>query len=124
MTECEEYLASFLAEARRLLSVGWTPSPEALDHRRQSVSPSSFTACRWSISGSLRGPVLPCTPVIAEMLMLLVHGVGGEYPTLGAWEQAPGRTQADVLALFDRALASLNHRISAAGGEALQPAAT
>jgi hypothetical protein len=98
-----------LVEARALVARGWCQQEAALDAAGEPVEPASSTACRWSIAGALsvvwenwRSAGKPAERVSRgfEMAVLAIAAVIGD---VDPWNDAPGRTQADVLAALDRA---------------------
>lgn len=90
-----------LIEARALVEKGWCQGYQAKDETGACVSHESakarsfcaYGAC-WRAEGTVSGP--------ASMALRRAFGSLG----VGTWNDAPDRTQADVLALFDRAIAA------------------
>jgi hypothetical protein len=100
-----------LADARELVSRGWCQGAEAEDERGGPVVPWSADARRWSALGALvataGGPDAlvnggPSLERVATAALALGLAAGVE--TLKEWNDAPERTRAEVLAVFDRAV--------------------
>ncbi|HWB15922.1 MAG TPA: hypothetical protein VG538_05895 [Vicinamibacterales bacterium] len=108
MSELREHLVA----ARALIAQGWCRNADARDRTGRSVQSTSDAACAWCIEGA----IFRVTHTAANdwPLCQMVTALMGarEYPysypfsreALSAWNDKPGRTQADVLALFDRAI--------------------
>jgi hypothetical protein len=101
----------FLVAARAKIAQGWTQRVYARDARDRAVMYDSPAATCWCLNGALAslawtGP----DPELVEAYRLVraaAVGDGAEFPFEKSvkWNDAPGRTQAEVLAAFDRAIA-------------------
>jgi hypothetical protein len=101
--------AQILGEARALLAQGWCQSAQALDADRNPVEPWSRAARHWSIDGALaairherwRAGQLD-EPVRGgfERAVLALQATLG---VVAAWNDAPARTDTEVLAALERA---------------------
>ena len=100
----------FLAEARKLVAASWTQYADARDADGEVTEPWRADAVSWSLLGALvasyeRLAFLDGQVVALESLgkacALLAEVV--ESDTLSEWNDAAGRTQADVLATLDKA---------------------
>jgi len=82
--------------------LGGHPSPSAEDENGIGVSPDSGQACRWCAFGALESLVRYSGEYEAwKAVTAQVDGM------LTVWNDTPGRTHWEVLAAFDRAIASL-----------------
>jgi hypothetical protein len=99
-----------LIAARGLIAKGWTQGFAARDVAGQSVEPwSSPSACSWCIVGALN---VACGTDVSETYDGLARrkaAFESLEPFVGCedwlfWNDTPGRTQAEVLAAFDRAI--------------------
>ena len=94
-----------LEEARRLCAVGWTQRVGARDKNSNTVSTKSPDAVYFCLWGSIYRAENSHTGQRAYGA--IVESIGGINPDPVEWNDAPDRTQADVLALFDRTIAKL-----------------
>lgn len=99
-----------LEEARTLVEKGWCQRDYARTAAGNGVCWDSLLACKFCSSGALirvghqsrtHGLVPPFLKAQAAFLQVI------ESPDIALWNDAPGRTQADVLAAFDKAIARL-----------------
>jgi hypothetical protein len=106
-------MSLLLAHARGLISSSWTQHTEARSADGRPVDPWDANAVEWSLLGALVAGYEHV--VIAEgqnaALEALVRACALlatviESDSLPGWNDAPGRTQADVLAALDQAAAS------------------
>jgi len=104
---------SALKDARALLSQpgAWTQGFYARDSRGASIRASEPSACSWCIQGALfkvLGVVgsIPTSDVRRVQTPLLQHAGVTDTAELWCWNDQPGRTQDEVLALFDKAIAA------------------
>ncbi len=98
MADNKEFIAK-LKRARALVARGWTQGVYARDANNNQASPCGKKACKWCASGAL----------LAVGLKLGAHWeptpVNGHGVT--SWNDVPGRTQAEVLVMFDNSIAAL-----------------
>lgn len=101
-----------LRRARKLLSdeSRWTQRVHARDARGRTCDPRSAAAVCWCAVGALcRAKDIPLD--IANPALDVLAAVIGPGVHVVDWNDAEGRTHADVLAVFDRAIATLEeHR--------------
>lgn len=95
---CTEFVAK-LKKARALIAKGWTQDAYARRRDHHKTDPCSPAACYWCASGALRA-------------VGLVSGIDWESTNLNgygvtSWNDLPGRTQAEVLAMFTNSIAAL-----------------
>ena len=115
---------------RNLVHQGWCQDDDAHDANGDRVEPWSMEARSWSLLGALvategvgRGAV-GRIPVDELGRAIVVLGEAANTHSLEAWNNDPGRTQASVVAVFDRALALLHEREVAIPGRAATARAT
>lgn len=89
-----------LRDARAKIERGWCQSLAAMDKCGCGVSPRLETACMWCIIGAIAAVAFDLKQYY-RMFDLLGSVVGVD---VVIWNDAPGRTQAEVLAAFDRAI--------------------
>lgn len=94
--------ANRLREARKLIERGWCQ-----DHYAETASGREChwlddVAAKWCILGAINH-ANGCLLFSSEPEIILSGAVGRQ--PLGAWNDEPGRTQAEVLAAFDKAIA-------------------
>ncbi len=102
--------AQMLLAARARLERGWCQWDHALNADGDAVEPWSLAACRWSIGGSLsavwqewRSDGSPAE-LVSRGFRRAVDAVRATIGDTIAWNDAPERTQVEVLAALDRAL--------------------
>jgi hypothetical protein len=90
---------------RVMLERGWTQNACARDAAGNEVDELSMKAVSFDALGALTraGRDAP-REAVHDAIARLRAGIG--FATLGAWNDEPGRTQAEVLALVDRAISS------------------
>lgn len=101
-----------LVEARALLAErGWiAESPHEGDWFGEQDGPLTMRAALWAVARwekdgrTLVDPGAAGRAVKALCVVLFQRDVEGSYVTLGRWGREPGRTQEEVLALFDRTI--------------------
>lgn len=95
--------ASLLTQARALLEKGWCQGEYAKDADGYPVHADNLEASSWCINGALIGIRVSSPHVIFELEYLLSDKVG-----IGiiCWNDKRYRTQVEVLALMDKAIAS------------------
>jgi hypothetical protein len=95
-----------LREARALIERGWTQGEYARDKTGRSVDflrHDATCVCAAGAVGAANGHWPTSSLPGMRFLSLAVGGDGDESDVL-QWNDAPERTQADVLAAFDRAI--------------------
>lgn len=97
-----------LRRARPLIAAGWTQYAFAKDDVGATVNSSSPNAVCWCSLGAINASIEMTGEYDAAKNVL--SRVAGE--NIGVWNDAPGRTQAEVLALFDRAIAECESQVS------------
>lgn len=98
-------LLADLQALRALLAQGWCQDAPARDIFGHAVSPRSRDACSWCLAEG----IWRITPVLnhrKDRVRSIQDAIGAEIkrPTV-AWNDDPKRTQAEVLAMLDRAIA-------------------
>ncbi len=96
-------------QARGFLAQGWTQNASARDSIGHSTEPDDQDAVCWCIGGAIDRALMDVDqfwPIrtaafdgIAKLLPSSQYGVSG-------WNDATGRTQAEVLAVLDQAIAN------------------
>jgi hypothetical protein len=100
-----------LVAARALVARGWTQYAWAKNERGETVLASATDAVRWCAGGAIRlaGMQLGLSTEGAVEALLGVIGapVTGrlEHHAVAPWNDAPERTQEEVLEAFDKAIA-------------------
>ena len=91
-----------LIEARAYVEKGWTQGAWARNRKGTPVNEDSTRAVCWCALGAL----WKADGIGSYGLNALVKASGGEvHPTtISGWNDNPDRTQAEVLALFDKAI--------------------
>lgn len=105
-----------LKAARATIEQGWAINAMARDAAGIEVDEDSETAVCWCANGALAlaTPPGPCGRTGDEFYVpfkaaqdSLKRAIGiAERASLAEWNDRPGRTQADVLAAFDKAIAA------------------
>jgi len=103
-------MSEFLREARALIASGWCQG--SLARRKwgrgyRQVSPYAANAVQWCAAGALEAlhARLECEEPSAAATYLTAH-IPAAFPYgLDLWNDLSGRTQDEVLALYDRAIA-------------------
>lgn len=97
-----------LRAARAYVAKGWSPTSWALNAAGEWSSPDGPGAVRWNPGGAFiaaaanrKAGADACLDASSALQRLVPDGY------VDLWNRAPGRTQAEVLALFDRAIAQL-----------------
>jgi anti-sigma regulatory factor (Ser/Thr protein kinase) len=100
--------AAVLAGATRRIREGWCQHTDARDTAGTPVEPWSEQTAAWSLLGALvstlDGPDgIPdvALPALADAMAALAELVDDD--SLSGWNDAPGRTQQDVIAVLERA---------------------
>jgi hypothetical protein len=103
--------SEILSSARSLIIDGWCQRADARDARGREVTPWSPEARAWSVLGALVGadgvgrPPPGVMPIVELGEAIVALGDAGATHSLESWNDAEHRTRAEVIALFDRALA-------------------
>jgi hypothetical protein len=105
-----------LLEAAELVSRGWVQGVDAIDANGGAVEPWDESAAAWSLLGALvasleRRPApggLPAVGELAGACTALVPYV--DHDVLSTWNDAPERTQGEVLAALRAAAADAADR--------------
>lgn len=101
-----------LQNGRNLVQRGWCQGAPSLDERGRVVWPMDKTACRWCLGGSIVAQDLPL-PIVGQVMAALWQAIpeGRGKPELATnlvfWNDRRGRTQAEVVGLYDAAIARL-----------------
>jgi len=95
-----------LHAARALIVLGWTQKCFARDANDRNVPWGGTSAVKWCMSGALQQVMVGRIgkdhgPAIKE----LMKDIGNEW--VAAWNDAPERTQQEVLDAYDRTIARL-----------------
>jgi hypothetical protein len=99
-------IGEVLQRCRDLVASGWCRDADARDASGREVDPSSAEAREWSVLGALaRVAGARATLFEVERAVVSFGRVTGTR-SLRAWNDARGRTQVQVVAAFDQALAS------------------
>jgi len=101
MTQQEQVIDA-LVRARGLVERGWCQGLHATDSDGRPVFWRDHRAERYCAIGAIY--TTPDPRVRMRCVVHLRKAIGGEGDVSG-WNDAPERTQADVLALYDRAIA-------------------
>lgn len=91
-----------LREARKLLDRGWCQGALALDDKGSKIYEKSPAACRWCLLGAI-GAASNWRHAPSKKAISMLR-VSTEWEQPANWNDAPGRTQAEVLAAVDRAV--------------------
>jgi len=86
-----------LEAARARVAKGWTQKVFARDSDGNEAKADGPNACRWCAEGAIS-----FGPGALNALILLECAIGG--PGVVRWNDTPGRTQAEVISAFDRAI--------------------
>lgn len=89
-----------LRKARTFIERGWTQGQYARDASGKSAWPTDYFAVRWCLGGALY-----CAS--PKTKWLFVDPANGGIVHMPDWNDAPERTQADVLACIDNSIAAL-----------------
>jgi anti-sigma regulatory factor (Ser/Thr protein kinase) len=95
-----------LAHAALRVREGWCQGVEAIDRCRAPVAPLAPQAVAWSLLGALVSaegpePSAERLQAVATAMSAIAAVVGGR--SLTTWNDAPGRTQREVVAVLERA---------------------
>lgn len=107
MIFCHEHIIQILQEARSYIARGWCAYAYARDTNCSPINPTTPDACCWDIRGALYKANHQLgftyqTALYVTARRALRTSVQSEL--LEEWNDTPGRTQAEVLAAFDRAI--------------------
>ena len=98
-----ETVKEVLVKARALIAKGWCQGAVSRSGDGTEVPHLSDLACSWCIVGAVCAVGKTSAPALDALRR--VTGVRNGY--LDNWNDAPERTQADVLAAFDETIARL-----------------
>lgn len=93
-----------LIAARALIERGWCQRNYATDARGLAVEERDPSACAWCVLGAVWATEQASGS--SDVLARLREAAKLRRRQLHDWNDAPGRTRADVLALFDRVIAA------------------
>lgn len=91
-----------LIAARAKIEQGWTQGKMARDNDGVSVRPLSDDATCWCAAGAITAAGSSAQPMLAARAALTKAVACRDF--IGVWNDKRGRTQAEVLAAFDRAI--------------------
>lgn len=91
-----------LERARERIARGWCQG--------KAEGPDGSVCIIGALHHAFYGGIGPLTPEAAYPLRVAVEQMGLDPETVSIWNDAPGRTQAEVLARFDTAVAKLSAR--------------
>lgn len=89
-----------LKGARERIARGWYQGAFAKTSKGRVIGPSCRNAACWCAIGSIEAcdaPVLVAGNALSRLRAVIGHSIAW-------WQDQPGRTQAEVLAAFDRAI--------------------
>ena len=93
-----------LTQARALIEKGWTQDALARDAEGQDVYPKNSDACQWCATGAIWA-VVGISQAYLDAFDMIDNLVRDNYEDIGYFNDAPDTTQADVIKLFDEAIA-------------------
>lgn len=101
MLSTNERIFSDLTEARKLLEKGWTKNAYARNANGVSVEEDNPNACSFCVRGALNRAYasLETHLLVGRVVKARTGGLW-----LHLWNDAPGRTQGEVLAMIDEVL--------------------
>jgi hypothetical protein len=92
-----------LTAARALVERGWTQGEYARHKNGRPIGPAEPNAVCWCATGAI---MATGKSLAADLAVYHLGDALGD--SVLRWNDTPGRTQAEVLALFDRAIARLS----------------
>jgi hypothetical protein len=119
--------AQLLIAARALVSRGWCREAAAADRDGVQVAPTAASACRWSATGALdavshyRRTALRSPEGIEAARTRALLALAAVVGDVESWNRSPERTQADVLAALEDALALVERLPDARSSEGVPP---
>lgn len=104
--------ASILTFARKRVAKGWTQGVLARDETGKEVRPSSPKAVCWCMSGALNAvkPYSKGEPATRNAVSNILNSITRPANGYVSWNDAPQRTQEEVLHIFDRAIDMLRNK--------------
>jgi|SRR6185312_3354308 len=102
-TEFAKVMRQTALDAAEVVRKGWTQDTDARDCHGKPVRHDSCAACRWSLYGAL----LRAAPSTLYAWRVLNKCWPNRSGGAIAWNDAPGRTQAEVVALLEQVAAEL-----------------
>lgn len=95
-------VADKLREARKLIERGWCQDAYALDANGDEIRENDPSAVCWCASGALLVDLNHPDPIVHRARMMFRRAIKNDF--IPGWNDRPGRTQAEVLAAFDKAI--------------------
>lgn len=105
MASENERIVSDLTEARKLLEKGWTQRAYARNANGVAVDEGSPNACSFCVTGALNR-AYACLETHLLVGRFVKVRTGGDW--LHLWNDAPGRTQEEVLTMIDEILKAVS----------------
>lgn len=96
-----------LKRIRQTLARGWTQQAMARNGFDIPVHAHSHEACKWCIYGAMDKIPMPAG-IEGTIHSLLIDKINGE--RISTWNDAPGRTQEQVLDIFDKLIFETERR--------------
>lgn len=106
MSQAEKTTSQVLQEARALVAAGWCQGPYSYWEEIDGQQCYCAVGAVYTVLGLVLGAVPPAEAALDAAAVALSGGA--ETSAIG-WNEDPRHTQADVLALFDRALAEVTN---------------
>lgn len=97
-----------LVAARARVAQGWTQRYYAVDDKGHDVAVNDTRACRWCMTGALYATQCSDIEVLCRAVSALEKAANAEH--LAYYNDGSRRTQAEVVAVFDRAIAAQQER--------------
>jgi hypothetical protein len=95
-----------LVKARAKIEQGWTQGTFARNGNQEYVYPTDSDAVSWCVRGAICVVVVEETEDLGFRARRLLASANQITEGLAVWNDTPGRTQAEVLAAFDKAIAA------------------
>ena len=97
--------SELLREAGALVALGWCQDAAARSLQGMAVEVGASDAAAWSLVGALQAVTFSDASTSVDDLRHALAAIADliEDPSLIDWNDAPGRTQAEVQALLERA---------------------
>jgi hypothetical protein len=100
-------IANVLKGGRKRILEGWCQGESALNAKDNVTCVNSRDAVAWCLEGGIEAAA-PTTDAWLTAELALCDALGADdISMLSIWNDKPGRTQAEVVALFDKAIAKL-----------------
>lgn len=107
-------MMNVLVEGRGRVEKGWTKGAYARDATGVSVNERSPKAVAWCASGAIRSVIRNDVAHAARLALESVVDYQGSWAPLVGFNDDEATTQADVLALYDRAIRSARSEVDKA----------